>query len=48
MRERADGGRLVIGPVAATRMYCDGKMEAEQQFGRLLESDPRIPSTAQR
>ncbi|PZU18059.1 MAG: hypothetical protein DI591_01855 [Citromicrobium sp.] len=37
---RADGGRLVIGPVAATRMYCDGKMDAEQQLGRLLESEP--------
>lgn len=37
---RAEGGRLIIGPVAATRMFCDGKMDAEQRFGALLDGDP--------
>lgn len=37
---RVEGGRIVAGPVAATRMFCDGKMDAEQRLGALIESDP--------
>lgn len=37
---RTEGGRLITGPVAATRMYCEGKMDAEQRLGALLEADP--------
>ncbi len=34
--------RLTVGPVMATRMYCDKLMEQEAAFGQLLEAGPRF------
>jgi heat shock protein HslJ len=34
---KTDGGSMTIGPVAATRMFCDGAMDQETAYFVLLE-----------
>ncbi len=34
------GGKLVVGAVVSTMMYCDGLMEQERAVSELLSADP--------
>jgi len=35
-----DKGRLIVGPVVSTQMYCDGVMDQERAVAELLEAGP--------
>lgn len=35
-------GRLVAGPLIATRMFCEGKMEQEAAVSALLSGNPTV------
>jgi heat shock protein HslJ len=35
-------GRLVAGPLMATRMFCAGRMEQEQAVSALLSGNPAV------
>jgi heat shock protein HslJ len=37
---RIKGNRLIAGPMMATQMYCDGKMEQERAVSELLGASP--------
>lgn len=37
---RIEGNRLIAGPMMATQMYCDGKMEQERAVSELLGAGP--------
>jgi heat shock protein HslJ len=38
-----EGGRLLLhGPLVATRMFCEGKMEQEAAVGELLSASPTL------
>jgi heat shock protein HslJ len=39
---RGEGGRLVAGPLAATRMFCEGRMDQERAVSELLGGSPEI------
>lgn len=39
---RSEGRRLVAGPLAATKMFCDGKMDQERAVAELLGGSPEI------
>ena len=39
---RLEGDRLVAGPLASTRMFCEGKMEQENAIGALLSERPVV------
>lgn len=38
----SEGGKLFTGPLAATRMFCEGKMEQERAVGNLLGGTPQV------
>ncbi|MFM5948470.1 MAG: META domain-containing protein, partial [Novosphingobium sp.] len=33
-------GRMIVGPVISTQMYCDGVMEQERAVAELLGASP--------
>lgn len=37
---RIEGGRMIIGPVVSTQMYCEGLMEQERAVAELLGDSP--------
>jgi heat shock protein HslJ len=37
---RIKGGKLVVGGVVSTMMYCDGLMDQERAVSELLSADP--------
>jgi heat shock protein HslJ len=37
---RIKGGKLVVGAVVSTMMYCDGLMDQERAVSELLSADP--------
>jgi heat shock protein HslJ len=39
---RQEGDRLVAGPLAATRMFCAGRMEQEGAVSALLSANPQV------
>jgi heat shock protein HslJ len=39
---KMDAGRLVVGQLASTRMFCEGKMEQEQALSQLLDGGPDV------
>lgn len=39
---RSEDGRLVAGPLMATKMFCEGRMEQERAIGELLEAGPQL------
>ncbi len=39
---RFDAGKLVTGPLMATRMFCEGKMDQERQVSELLGAAPEV------
>jgi len=41
----SEGGKLFAGPLAATRMFCEGKMEQEHAVSALLGGAPQITET---
>jgi len=44
-----DGEQLVLeGPLVATRMFCDGKMQQEAAVGALLAANPTVSLTGDR
>jgi heat shock protein HslJ len=46
---RVEGGRLIAGPLAQTRMFCQGKLgEQEQAIGALLVAAPELALTEAR
>lgn len=43
-----EGDRLVGGPYASTRMYCEGRMEQERAIGDLLSEKPVVSLSGDR
>ena len=41
-----DGGRLIVGPVISTQMYCEGLMEQERSVAALFAGAPQVTRTA--
>ncbi|MFO1254237.1 MAG: META domain-containing protein [Sphingomonadaceae bacterium] len=39
---KIDKDRLIVGPIVATRMYCDGLMDQERTVAELLGAKPRF------
>lgn len=39
---RVESGRLIAGPLIATQMWCEGKMEQERAVSALLSSAPEL------
>jgi heat shock protein HslJ len=39
---RSESGRLITGPLAATRMFCEGRMEQESVVSDLLGASPQL------
>lgn len=40
---RIEGGRLIAGPLMATRMFCEGRVwDQEQAVGALLAGAPKV------
>jgi heat shock protein HslJ len=39
---RVEGGRLVVGPVVSTMMYCEGLMDQERAVSTLMAAAPEI------
>lgn len=39
---REEGGKLIVGPLMATRMFCEGKMEQERAVSDLLDAGPDV------
>jgi heat shock protein HslJ len=39
---REEGGRLIAGPLIATRKFCEGMMEQEAAVSALLSGSPAI------
>lgn len=45
---KMEAGRLVVGRLAATRMFCEGKMEQEQALSQLLDGGPDVTISGRR
>jgi heat shock protein HslJ len=45
---RSEDGKLVAGPLAATKMFCEGKMEQESAVGDLLGGSPELTVSGDR
>jgi heat shock protein HslJ len=43
---RIEGAILVAGPLMATRMYCEGRMQQEAALGALLQGRPSLEINA--
>lgn len=39
---RNDAGKLIAGPLMATRMFCEGKMDQERAVSELLGGSPDL------
>lgn len=39
---RSDAGKLIAGPLMATKMFCEGKMDQERAVSELLGSSPDL------
>lgn len=39
---RQEAGKLVVGPLMATRMFCEGKMDQERALNDLLGGEPAV------
>ena len=39
---RSEGGKLVAGPLALTRMFCEGRMDQERAVSTLLSGSPEF------
>jgi len=45
---REEAGKLVVGPLMATRMFCEGKMEQERALNDLLSAEPAVARSGDR
>jgi heat shock protein HslJ len=45
---RAENGKLIAGPLAATKMFCEGRMHQETVLGELLGGSPALLVTGDR
>lgn len=45
---RHAGGKLVAGPLMATKMFCEGRMEQERAVAELLDAGPDMTVTGAR
>ena len=45
---RSEGGRLIAGPLMATKMFCDGRMDQERAVGELLDAGPELTASGER
>ncbi|MBV1688068.1 META domain-containing protein [Novosphingobium sp. G106] len=45
---RSEGGKLVAGPLMATKMFCEGKMDQERAVSELLGNSPDLELSADR
>ena len=45
---REESGKLVVGPLMATRMFCEGKMEQERALNDLLGAEPAVTRSGDR
>jgi len=39
---RVDGGRLIVGPVVSTQMWCEAVMDQERAVGALFAGAPQV------
>jgi heat shock protein HslJ len=39
---RSEGAKLIAGPLAATKMACDGRMDQERAVSELLNASPEF------
>ena len=45
---REEAGELMVGPLMATRMFCEGKMEQERALSDLLGGEPAVTLSGDR
>jgi heat shock protein HslJ len=45
---RSKGGQLIAGPLMATKMFCEGRMEQERAVSELLEARPELTVSGDR
>ncbi|MCW1427887.1 META domain-containing protein [Novosphingobium sp. JCM 18896] len=43
-----NAGKLVVGPLMSTRMFCEGKMEQERALSDLLGGEPAVTLSGDR
>jgi heat shock protein HslJ len=39
---RREGGKLIAGPLMATKMFCEGTMDQERAVSELLDGSPEL------
>jgi heat shock protein HslJ len=45
---RSESGQLIAGPLMATKMFCEGKMDQERAVGDLLAASPQLTVSGNR